>query len=188
VDLVKIEKDKDDYIFYSEDEAKYFLEILVDITQNMLKNEAQLDILQKEFYPNDIDKLELKDITSMISIDDKFRMNLIFTFDEKLLKYISKNYTAGMDFADEEYENVLGETAGDIINIVLGLSIGRFARTRRIFNLSTPVIVHKAARISRYKNTKLYGAEVISEYGNMSLFIVIPGEETKKRIMSVNIP
>jgi CheY-specific phosphatase CheX len=181
------DKDQDEYIFYNDDEAKKFLEIIVEITDNMLKNETQLEIVQKELYINNIIRLELKDITSMINIDDKSRMNLIFTFDEELLKYISKNYTAGMDFAEEEYEEVLGETAGDIINIALGLSIGRYAKTRRIFNLSTPVVIHKATKVHKYKDTKVYAAEMFTVYGNMVLYVVIPGDKIKKRIMSEKI-
>jgi CheY-specific phosphatase CheX len=179
---VKGVKDTEEYIFCTDDEAKSFIEIVVDIAETILKNEANLDAMREEFFINNVNQLDLKDITAMISIDDKFKMNLIFSFDEKLLDYIFKNYTAGLNFEEEEHEFMLGETAGDIINVVLGLSIGRYAASRRVFNLSPPIVVNKARSITRYKDTRLYAANIISQYGNMSLFVVAPGEKVKKRL------
>jgi len=74
------------------------------------------------------------------------------------------------------------ETAGDMINIILGNVLAEFQQKGRAFALSTPIIVNEAKSIARYKNHKFYTAELETDSGTMSIFCIIPGEPLRKRL------
>lgn len=179
--------ESDSNLLSSEGEAESFVEVIADTCEGFLRKEARIEKFKWSFFLNNINKLELKDITSMISVDDKNGIIIAFSYDEGFLKKVMENYVSGIDITEKNYQFYLEETAGDMINIVLGLSIGKYAKSRRIFNFTPPIIINKGKNISSYKGTKFFGGDLSSEFGNMSLFVIVAGELACKHITDVNI-
>lgn len=171
-------------LFKTAMEAKEFVKILVELSEVFLKSEGGIYNIEVSYSANDENKLELRDITSMIFMEDKLRMTLAFSFDDEMLKYIFKKYSEGLEIEENEYESCIEETAGDMINIVLGRALGMFVKEEILFHLSPPIVINKAQSIARYKDTEYYTVNITSEYGVLSILMIIPGEGFKSRIIT----
>lgn len=178
---------QDKILFKTDIEAKEFIKIVVELADVFLENEGGIFNIEAEYIENHVDKLELKDITSMIFMEDKLRMTLAFSFDDSMLKYIFRKYSEGLDIDESEYQSCVEETAGDMINIVLGRALGVFIKDKVLFHLSPPIIINKAQSIASYKDTKYYNVNLTTEYGSLSIIMIIPGEKFKSRIITGGI-
>ncbi len=171
-------------LFKTTTEAKEFIKIVVELSEAFLKSEGGIYNIEVNYSANDENKLELRDITSMIFMEDKLRMTLAFSFDDVMLKYIFKKYSEGLEIEENEYQSCLEETAGDMVNIVLGRALGIFVKERILFHLSPPIIINKAQSIARHKDTEYYTVNITTEYGVLSILMIIPGESFKNRIIT----
>lgn len=174
-------------LFKTATEAKEFIKIVVELSGNFLKSEGGIYNIEVSNSTNDENKLELRDITSMIFLEDKLKITLAFSFDDEMLKYIFKKYSEGLDIEEEEYQSCLEETAGDMINIVLGRALGIFVKEKILFYLSPPIVINKAQNMARYKDTEYYTVNINSKYGVLSILMIIPGESFKSRIITGGI-
>lgn len=165
-------------------EAKEFIKIVVELSEAFLKSEGGIYNIEVNYSVNQENKMELKDITSMIFMEDKLRMTLAFSFDDAMLKHIFKKYSEGLEIEENEYQSCLEETAGDMVNIVLGRALGIFAKDKILFHLSPPIVINKAQSIARHKNTDYYSVNIITEYGELSILMITPGESFKRYIIT----
>ncbi len=157
-----------------EERAK-FLESLVSRARSFLETEIGMSVPGAAVNPGSIEKLDLRNITSIITIEDQFRMIAAFSFEKALLDRIFKVYSQGIRIAPEEYAALLEETAGDMINIVVGNALVDFQQPGYAFNLSTPIIISEAKSILRYKNSELFTADISTNFGLLTIICITPG-------------
>jgi len=170
------------YIVQSQVDAGKFMESVVGRTVLFLVDEASIKVGDVKYDLTDVKKLELKELTSIITVEDEAKMTLAFTYDRKLIYEIFTGYSQGIEIDEGEVDLYIEETAGDMINIILGNVLAEFQQKGRAFALSTPIIVNEAKSIARYKNHKFYTAELETDSGMMSIFCIMPGEPLRKRL------
>jgi len=163
--------------------AEKFMEAVVRRTVLFLADEASIIVGSENYDLTDVQKLELKELTSIITVEDDSKMTLAFTYDRELINEIFNKYSQGLEIEESEVDQYIEETAGDMINIILGNILAEFQQNGRAFALSTPVIVNGAKSIARYKNHEFFTAELVTESGTMAIFCITPGEPLRKRLM-----
>ena len=178
------DKNSNGYIVQSEVDAGKFMESVVGRTVLFLVDEASINVGDVKYDLTDVKKLQLKELTSIITVEDDAKMTLAFTYDRKLINEIFSGYSQGIEIDESEVDLYIEETAGDMINIILGNVLAEFQQKGRAFALSTPIIVNEAKSIARYKNHKFYTAELETDSGTMSIFCIMPGEPLRKRLVT----
>ena len=169
-------------IVQSQVDANKFMESVVRRTILFLADEASIEVGNVKYAPTDVKKLQLKKLTSIITVQDDTKMTLAFSYDSEIINEIFAKFTQGIEIEENETDQYIEETAGDMINIILGNILAEFPQNGRAFALSTPIIVNEAKSITRYKNQKFYTAELATSAGMMAIFGIIPGKPLLKRL------
>ncbi len=166
----------------SREDRERFVNNLLERVTRFLSEEASVQVRSISLNPATIDKLDLKSITSILTIEDMFKMIVAFSYERPLLDAIFTEYSAGLRVEPEEYDALLEETAGDMINIVVGNALRDFQQPGYAFALSTPIIINEAKSILRYKKSDLITAEIAAEQGSMTILCITPGGFYSKKL------
>ena len=178
------DRDSNEYLVQSQVDVGKFIESVVRRTILFLVDEAAIKVGDVKYDLTDVKKLQLKELTAIITLEDIEKMTIAFTYDRKLINEIFSGYSQGIEIDESEVDLYIEETAGDMINIVLGNVLAEFQQNGRVFTLSTPIIVNEAKSIARYKKHKFYTAELATDPGTMAIFCITPREPLAKRLVT----
>ncbi len=170
-------------IVQSQVDANKFMQSVVKRTTLFLAEEASINVADVRYVLTDVQKLQLKELTSIITVEDEAKMILAFSYDRALINEIFAKYSQGIEIDESETDQYIEETAGDMINIILGNVLAEFQQNDRAFAVSTPIIVNEAKSIARYKNGKFFTAELETSLGTMAVFCITPGELLRQRLV-----
>lgn len=163
-------------------DVKKLMDIITDQTSQFFKEEINLDIGETRFFISDVNRLKLKHLTSLLSVGGDINMYLVFSFEKQLIDHIFDVYTEELDIEEDERDEYVEETAGDVINIIVGNAAGWFESGGVVVQLTPPVILTEAKNISRQKNACFYMAEIETIHGNLSVFCAGP-----RKLMNENL-
>jgi CheY-specific phosphatase CheX len=133
---------------------------------------------------DEVNKLELKYLTSIIVVEDDVKLTLAFSFEKKLIEDIFKEYSKGIEIENDEVPIYIEETAGDMINIVMGNVLSYFQQLGKTIVISSPIIINGAKSISRYKDSRFYSADMLTDKGEMVIYCITPGEKIMGHLKS----
>ena len=88
-------------------------------------------------------------------------------FDE-----IFKRYTEGLCIAEDELEEALIDTAGDVINIVVGNILSEINNQQHSIMMSPPLVITAAKQIACQRNTLFYNANLITQFGQLDIYLI----------------
>lgn len=152
--------------------TKFIMDVIVNRTITYLKEEVNVNLKGEGIGVADTKRLDLKQLTALMTIGGNVNMNIIFSFDEDLIETIFTVYTEEIDILPEERLESLEETAGDIINIIIGNATADLTTPGQVISISPPVVLPSAKSIIRYKNTKFHGRVLHTDHGDMSLLFM----------------
>lgn len=160
--------------------TRRLMTVITDGTIRFLKEETALDARENQLKFEDMPRLRLKDLSSLISIGGQLNIYVVFSFEETLINKIFENYTDDLDLDPgldpEERTEYMEETAGEMINIITGNAMVSFQEKGSAIHFSPPIIIPEAKRIVRHKNAKFITSDVDTAHGTMSIFLVGPRE------------
>lgn len=99
---------------------------------------------------------------------------MLFSFDEPLIHKIFEIYAGDLDISAEEQEQMMEETAGDLLNIVVGNVLNAFTDKGERTSMTPPLTVTAAKSIIRHKNAMFNVADLKTKYGTVSVFCIGP--------------
>jgi len=155
-------------------DVKRIMDIIAEQTAGFLKEEVDVEVSNTQFHLEDVNRLQLKYLTSLLSVGGNINMYLVFSFDEKLMNRIFEVYTEDIDIEEDEREEYVEETAGDVINIIVGNATAALQSDGVVIQLSPPVILTEAKKIGRQKDAAFYMADMQTPYGDLSVFCAGP--------------
>jgi len=159
-----------------------FVDQLLHRGKQFLEMEGKISVMDVRPIQGQLDRMELKDLTSILTVEDRLKLIVAFSFDRSLMEAVFKGYTEGVSVAPEEQDILMEETAGDCINIVVGNALEDFQLPGYAFNVSTPIIINEGKSIQRYKQSKLTAGEIRTERGTMIVLCITPGIYYKKTL------
>jgi CheY-specific phosphatase CheX len=160
----------------TEHEVEAFMKALVKRTVAFIEEEIKIVILEAKLPAYYHENPMLHSLTSIITIEDSARMTIVFSFEDMLIREIFRGYTKDIKIAEAETQNFIEETAGDMINTVLGNVLRQFEQPGVAFAISVPFIVNEAKNFITYRSSKIFSAEIQTEYGEMSIHCFMPDE------------
>lgn len=153
-----------------------FLRALTGRTETFFREELGIALAAPAFQIDDVQKLDLRHTTAIMSAAGELKLYLAYSFDAALLDAAFVAYTDGLDIAEDERDDAVQETAGDIINIVVGNALADIAAAGPAIALSPPIILTEAKSVMRHRAAKFASAELRAAAGALSIHLIGPGE------------
>ncbi|MGE4296503.1 MAG: chemotaxis protein CheX [Desulfovibrionaceae bacterium] len=158
----------------SEINVTKIMQVLCERTASFLAEESGVTVTAADYDMNGMHRLELNHTTALLNVGGNINMYVGVSFEEALIEKIYEGYSSDLDIADDERAEYIEETAGDIINIVVGNATADFADSGVLINLSPPVVLSEAKSITRKKSMHFYQAALTTDHGRMLVFCVGP--------------
>ncbi|MFP5259970.1 MAG: chemotaxis protein CheX [Acidobacteriota bacterium] len=152
------------------------LDALTRRTRAFFQDELGLATTAAALHFDDVQKLDLRHLTAILSATGQLKLYLAYSFDAKLIEAAFAAYTADLDIAEDEREDAVQETAGDIINIIVGNALADVAATGPAIALSPPIILTEAKSVMRHRGAKFASAELTADVGALAIHLIGPGE------------
>ncbi|MBF0377066.1 MAG: chemotaxis protein CheX [Desulfamplus sp.] len=154
---------------------KRLMDIVSSRTINFLADEMSIHVDRQDIKPISNNRLELNYITSVITVGSTPHIFIIFSYEKELMDKIFEVYTKELDIEVEERAEYIEETAGDLVNIIVGNSTAEFGNGVAI-SLSPPIVISSAESIAKSRAVKFFVNDLITSYGNLRIFCVGPNE------------
>ncbi|MEA3289464.1 MAG: chemotaxis protein CheX [Campylobacterota bacterium] len=148
------------------------LDALILQTKLFLSEDMEMNISSVEIDELNPDKLLLKDYTSMIGTGGNLNMMVVISYEKALLDHLVELFMDGEEVDDEELQEVLDSVSGETINTIIGLALPTFPSRGKGVTITPPITINDASNIKRYKNSKIVSANIVTEYGTMSISAV----------------
>ena len=157
-------------------DVKAFLDALTRRTRAFFQDELGLATTTAALHFDDVQKLDLRHLTAILSATGQLKLYLAYSFEAALIDAAFTAYTADLDIAEDERDDAIQETAGDIINIIVGNALADVAAAGRAIALSPPIILTEAKSVMRHRGAKFASAELAAQAGSLAIHLIGPGE------------
>ncbi|MBF0200560.1 MAG: chemotaxis protein CheX [Desulfamplus sp.] len=147
------------------------IKIISQRAAKFLKDEMAIDTESHEVNLIPSNRFMLNYLTTVLTIGGDININVIFSFEHTLIRKIFEIYTEELDVLPEEEQEYIEETAGDMINIVVGNSTVEF-RNREAVSLSPPIMISEAKSIAKSKHSDFFVNHLRSIHGTLSIFCI----------------
>jgi CheY-specific phosphatase CheX len=153
-----------------------FIESVVERTARFLQEETGISVDSTAYNFDDVKKLQLKHLTSMMAVEGQIQVMFAFSFDAQLSLSTTKAYTAELGLTADELEHYIEDTAADIINIVLGNVLVHFQIAGKSIELTPPIVLSEAKTVYRKKPAQFLTAEMSTSQGELLICCIAPKE------------
>lgn len=157
-------------------DGKRFIEILITRTEAFFRDELQIAITGRTFQTDDVHKLDLRHITAIMSATGSLKLYLAYSFDASLIEAAFAAYAADLEIGPDEHDDAVQETAGDIINIIVGNALVELADFGQTIALSPPIILTEAKSVMRHRGARFVSAHLDAPQGQCGIHLIGPGE------------
>jgi len=145
------------------------LDALILQSKLFLSEDMEINIKKVIIVDDSLDKLTLKDYTSMIGTGGTLNMMVVVSFETNLLEHLVNLFMEDEEVEDDEKEEVYDSVSGETINTIIGLSLPIFPNRGKGVTITPPITISDASTIKKFKNSKIVTANIMTEYGNMSI-------------------
>lgn len=149
--------------------------LIADRAASYLTEEIGLEVRRSEIYLENIKRLQLRHITSILSVEGGVRMLVAFSFDLGLAERVFEVSTEGLDIPESERELMLEDSVAEVINVAVGNAFTNLA-SGGVISISPPIVISEAKGITRHKGADFYSADLTTECGMLSIHFVGPKE------------
>ncbi len=153
---------------------KNLIKAVEDRSRNYLQYEMELPVKTVEHAPKQVKSLSLRDMTALVSLGGSFSVYIAFSFDVKVMRHIFETYTADIEIDPDEESMYIEETAGDVINTVIGNAMGSMPDGSDAISLTPPVVLPGARNITRHKDAYFFMTDFVTDLGTMSVMYIGP--------------
>ena len=145
------------------------LDALLLQSKLFLSEDMEVEIKQIDINEASIDKLILKDYTSMIGTGGKLNMMVVISFETKLLTHLVELFMEGEKVEEDEKEEIYDSVTGETINTIIGLALPTFPNRGKGVTITPPITISDASNVKKYKNSKIVTANITTVFGKMSI-------------------
>ncbi len=155
------------------------LDALILQSKLFLSEDMGIDINNITIDELNPDKLILKDYTSMIGTGGTLNLMIIISYDSNLLNHLVTLFMDGEEVAQDEMVEVIDSVSGETINTIIGLALPTFPNRGKGVTITPPITINDASNIKKYKNSKIVSANIVTQYGELSISAVGTEESIK---------
>jgi CheY-specific phosphatase CheX len=97
----------------------------------------------------------LRDMTAIVGVGSRAGLYIAYSYDDALIRAMTKRYTAELTVPAEEEGLYMRETASDVVNVIVGNCTTELARRGEVVTLSPPVLALGARTIQGRPKTAI---------------------------------
>lgn len=132
-----------------------------------------------------VERINLRDVTAVIAVGGPLSFLVVFSVDFLVLDTMFKNYTAGIEVADDEADEFRQETLGDSVNLIMGKVTTDIEVAGAILTVSPPIIFEGSREIRRPKKALFSAASLLAKEGSIEVSVIGPPELFYKHLNTV---
>jgi CheY-specific phosphatase CheX len=125
------------------------LVVVRDWTTWYIENELGLDVTAGDAATVELQRVRLRDVTSMVGIGGRVNAFVALSFDAGLIDRISAALTAGIDVSDMDAQELREDAAGEVANTIAGNSTANLADGDQALSLTPPVAFANTKSVCR---------------------------------------
>ncbi|QFY88252.1 chemotaxis protein CheX [Magnetovirga frankeli] len=144
--------------------------------QGFLSGEIGLEVRPPEPQQEDMQRLRLGYLTSIVSVEEDVSTLIACSFERGLIEQIFRIYAEGVEVADDEQEAMIEETAAEVINVVVGNAMADIQTPGKAIGLSPPVVLSEAKSLTRHRDAQFSSFRLHTSAGLMSVHFLCPRE------------
>lgn len=153
--------------------ANELISIISKRTIAFLNDELNIQVKAQDMGLLPLHRLELCYLTTLLTVGGDININVIFSYERKLMEKIFETYTEDLNLLPEERLEYIEETAGEVINIVMGNSTVDFRESKTV-NLSPPIVISEAKSIAKSKSSEFFVNHLRTIHGTLTIVCVAP--------------
>lgn len=97
----------------------------------------------------------LRAMTAIVGVGSTAGLYIAYSYDDSLIREMTKRYTVGLTIPAGEEELYARETASDVVNVIIGNSTADLAKRGEMITLSPPVLMEGARTIQGRPKTTI---------------------------------
>src|SRR5205085_3912483 len=109
-------------------------------TLMFLQDQLELSVQKIERRLHHEQSVVLRAMTAIVGVGSCTGLYIAYSYDESLIRAMTKRYAAELSIAPEEEGLYMRETASDVVNVIVGNCTAELARRGEIVTLSPPVL------------------------------------------------
>lgn len=157
-------------------DVAFLMKVIAERAVAFFRDDLHMDVSKITHGHESVQKFQMRRLTSLLAVDGGAELYLAFSFDRPLIEHAFEAYIEDIEVAEEEREKYIEETAGDIINIIVGNAAGSLSAHNPPVTLSPPVVITEAGSIFRRKEAHFYTACLETDHGKMDICCIGPKE------------
>jgi CheY-specific phosphatase CheX len=116
----------------------------------------------------------LRSVTAIVGVCSADGLYIAYSYDESLIRAMTKRYTAELSIALGDEDLYMRETASDVVNIIVGNCTADLARRGDLITLSPPVLMLGARTIQGRPRTAIAALTLQFPAGALDVAFVGP--------------
>lgn len=152
------------------------LEAVAERTMDFFREDLRLEARRDDRGMENMREIQLRHLTSLLVLEGGSKLYVAFSFEKSLIEHAFKMYSDDIEVAEDEREGYVEETAGDMINIIVGNAAARLPAGGAAVVISPPIVISGAKSIFRHKDARFYSASLETDYGKMDVYCIGPKE------------
>ena len=154
--------------------CRYLINKLANRLITFLDNELTIETTRTnyELNNNSSQKIELNYLTSLISVEGNVKVFVVFSYSNSLFNEIFARYTDGLSIEQDEKEEAMIDSAGDIINIIVGNTLADIDELDQKIVMSPPLVIKEAKQIACQRGSLFYKANIMTAFGDLDIYLV----------------
>jgi len=114
-------------------DVKRLIDAVTNYCVEYLQNDMELEIQGLEYTLQDVKSINLRHLTALVAVGGNLGLYIAFSFDEPVIRHLFNVFTEGLELDDTEEgaDSYVEETAGEILNTVIGNALADMPRTAR---------------------------------------------------------
>ncbi len=145
-------------------------------TRGFLRSELELAIQSEKVKLDRLQRIDLRDVTSIVSVGGSVNMFIAFSFDMPLLEHVTGVLTEGLDVDDLEPAALQEDAAAEVINTIVGNSTSDFEGQGTAITLSPPVTLAGAKSVFRSREAIFCTVALTTGEGTLDVDFIGPRE------------
>ncbi len=153
-------------------------------TRAYFESEFGISMSETQSNAGPVDEITLFDMNAIIGLGGVVNLLIIFSFKENLLNILYERMTDGLDIQPDEVEMYHEETAGEVINTILGhctIDLQKLDQ-RGSVALTPPVVLDRVKTIRRMKDAMFYTQSLETTMGGLTVSLVGPMKLFNKKL------
>lgn len=152
------------------------MKVIESVTENcinLLETEFGLDVFRTTTYMKDVIKITPEYLTSFIVLRGYIPSVFAFSYERTLMDFIFRKISNGLDIEEENIDIYKEDSAGEIMNMIIGNSLRDFQSAKSLIKLSPPVVYRKVKNLINKEDTEFYNSEIVTSKGILSIYLLI---------------